>query len=172
MFNVLFDVIGHCGHSGLSLCEGDDRHLVDLAFQNDNSALWGRFVSGHRYYGETSTRGPDDFRRYCREQALEKPAFMREWAWMNRARRESWREQRPRRYRFEARRQRRERRIEAANTAFFFENRDSIERGENVGWTQSVARAYLIQVVGVGQPHGASVAILRMGGTTPDSKNI
>lgn len=145
IFNVLFDVIGHCGHSGLSLCEGDDRHLVDLAFQNDNSALWGRFVSGHRYYGETSTRGPDDFRRYCREQALEKPAFMREWAWMNRARRESWREQRPRRYRFEARRQRRERRIEAANTAFFFENRDSIERGENVGWTQSVARAYLIQ---------------------------
>ena len=145
IFNVLFDVIGHYGHSGLSLCEGDERHLVDLAFQNDNSALWGRFVSGHRYYGETATRGPDEFRRYCREQALEKPAFMREWAWMNRARRESWRDHRPRRNRFEARRRRRERRIEAANTAFFYENRDSIERGENVGWTHSVARAYLIQ---------------------------
>ena len=145
IFNVLFDVIGHYGHSGLSLREGDDRHLVDLAFQNDNPALWGRFVSGHRYYGEASTRGPDEFRRYCREQALEKPVLMREWAWLNRARRESWREQRPRRYRFEARRRRRERRIEAANTAFFFENRDPIERGENVGWTRSVARAYLIQ---------------------------
>ncbi|WP_213544074.1 hypothetical protein [Vannielia litorea] len=144
IFNVLFDVIGHYGHSGLSLCEGDERHLVDLAFQNDNPALWGRFISGHRYYGEASTRGPDAFRRYCREQALEKPVLMREWAWLNRARRESWQEQRPRRYRFEARRRRREQRIEAANTAFFCENRDSIERGENVGWTHNLARAYLI----------------------------
>lgn len=145
IFEVLFDVIEHYGHSGLRLCEGDNRHLVDLAFQNDNPALWGCFVHGHRYFGEASTRGPDEFRRYCREQALEKPVLMQEWARLNRARRESWREQRPRRYRFEARRQRRERRIEAANTAFFYENRDSIERGENVGWTHSVARAYLIQ---------------------------
>lgn len=143
IFNVLFNVIGDYGHSGLSLREGDDRHLVDLAFQDDNPALWGRFMSGHRYYGQESNRGPDGFRRYCREQALEKPAFMREWARMNRARKESWQEHRPRRYRFDARRRRRERRIEAANTAFFYENRASIERGENVGWTHSVARAYL-----------------------------
>ena len=144
IFEVVFDVIGHYGHSGLSLCEGDERHLVDLAFQEDNPVLWCRFANNHRYYGETSTRGPDEFRRYCREQALEKPAFMREWAWINRARKKSWREQRPRRYRFEARRRGRERRIEAANTAFFQENRASIELGENVGWTQNVARAYLI----------------------------
>ena len=134
--NVLIDVIRQYGHSGLSLCEGDDRHLVDLAFENDNPALWGCFVSGHRYYGEASTRGPDEFRRYCREQALEKPDLMREWAWLTRVRRESWQEQRPRRYRSEAR-------IKAANTAFFHENRNSIERGENVRWTHDLARAYL-----------------------------
>ena len=145
IFDVLFDVIGEYGHSGLSLREGDDRHLVDLAFRNDNPALWGRFISGHRYFGEAGTRGPDAFRRYCREQALEKPAFMREWVWLNRARRRSWREQRPRRFRFEARRRRRERRAEAGNTEFFNENRASIERGENVGWTHDLARAYLIQ---------------------------
>jgi hypothetical protein len=145
IFDVVFDVIGDYGHSGLSLCEGDERHLVDLAFREDNPALWCRFISGHRYYGETSTRGTDEFRRYCREQALEKPALMREWAWINRVRKESWREQRPRRYRFESRRRRRERRAEAANTAFFNENRASIERGENVGWTHDLARAYLIQ---------------------------
>ncbi len=145
IFDVLFDVIEHYGHSGLSVCEGDDRHLVDLAFQNDNPALWGRFISGHRYTGDVSNRGPDEFRRYCRAQALEKPVLMREWARLNRARRESWREQRHRSYRFEARRRRRERRAEAANTAFFHENRALIERGENVGWTHDVARAYLIQ---------------------------
>lgn len=145
IFNVLFDVIGHYAHSGLSLREGDDRHLVDLAFQNDNPALWGRFISGHRYFEEASTRGPDGFRSYCRKQAREKSAFMREWTWMNRARKEGWREQRSRRYRFQARRRRRKQRIEAANTAFFYENRASIERGENVGWTHSVARVYLIE---------------------------
>lgn len=145
IFDVVFDVIGEYGHSGLSLCEGDERHLVDLAFREDNPALWCRFVSGHRYYGETSTRGPDEFRRYCREQALEKPTLMREWAWINRVRKRSWREQRPRRYRFESRRRRRERRAEAANTAFFNENRASIELGQNVGWTHDLARAYLIQ---------------------------
>ena len=145
IFDVVFDVIGHYGHSGLSLCEGDELHLVDLAFRGDNPALWSRFVSSHRYYGEASTRGPDGFRRYCREQALEKPALMREWAWMNRARKVNWQEQRPRRYRFEARRRRNERRVEIANVTFFHQNRDSIERGENVGWTRSVARAYLNQ---------------------------
>lgn len=78
IFNVIFEVVGHYGHSGLSLCEGDDRHLVDLAFQNDTPALWGRFISDHRYFGDASTPGPDAFRRYCREQALEKPVLMRE----------------------------------------------------------------------------------------------
>ena len=145
ILKVRFDVmIGPYGHSGLRLCEGDDRHLVDLAFENDNPVLWGRFVSGHRYYGEASARGPDEFRRYCRKQALEKPVLMREWAWLNRVRRESWQEHRPRRCKIEARRRRRERRIKAANTAFFHENRGSIERGENGGWTHELARTYLI----------------------------
>ena len=143
IFNVLFDVIRHYGHSGLRLCEGDDRHLLDFAFENDNPALWGRFVRDHRYYGEASTRGPDEFRRYCREQALEKLGLMREWAWLNRVKRESWQEQRPRLCKIEARRRRHERRIKAADTAFFHENRDSIERGENVGWTHKLARTYL-----------------------------
>lgn len=144
IFNVLFDVIREYGHSGLRLRRGDDSHLLDLAFQDENPALWGRFIGSHRYYVDASSQGPDEFRCYCREQALEKPILMREWAWLNRAGRSGWQEQRPRRYRFEARRRRRERRIEAANTAFFHENRASIERGENVGWTHSLARAYLI----------------------------
>jgi hypothetical protein len=143
IFDVVFD--RDYGHSGLNQCPGDARHLVDLAFECENPALWACFAIGHRYFGEASTRGPDAFRRHCREQALEKPALMREWARMNRVRKTNWRDQRFRRSRFDARRRRRERRIEAANTAFFHENRDSIERGENVGWTSSVARVYLIQ---------------------------
>ena len=144
IFNVLFDVIQQYGHSGLNLCEGDDRHLLELAFENDNPALWGRFISGHRYYGEASPRGPDEFRRYCREQALEKPVLMREWAWLTRVKRESWQKQRQRRYKFEAPLRRSKRRSKAANTAFFHENRDSVERGENVEWTRNLAWAYLV----------------------------
>lgn len=39
----------------------------------------------------------------------------------------------------------RERWIEAANTAFCYESRSSIERGENVDWEHDLADAYLFQ---------------------------
>ncbi|SFK22934.1 hypothetical protein [Celeribacter neptunius] len=145
IFNVLFDLLGDYGHSGLQEREGDARHLVDLAFREDNIGLWIQFAPSHRYFGDTAVRGSDALRCHCREQALEKPAFMREWARMNRVRKAVWREQRPRRYRFETRRRRRERRISAANLALFHANRAAIESGADVQWTYDLARAYLIQ---------------------------
>jgi hypothetical protein len=145
IFDVLFDVIGHYGHSGLCLREGDERCLIDQAYDTDNPALWGAFAAAHRYHAEAEVRGPDDLRRHCREQAQQKPALMREWARMNRARSRNWQEHRPRRFRFEAKRRRRERRVAEASIAFFHENRDLILRGGHAQWTCDVARAYLIQ---------------------------
>jgi hypothetical protein len=43
-------------------------------------------MAGHQYYRAKEKRGPNDLRRHMREQALEKPLFMREWAKANRAR--------------------------------------------------------------------------------------
>lgn len=140
---VFFNVIRQYGHSGLHLCKGDVLYLIDLAYRTDNSELWTQLVPFHHYYGGPETRGPDDVRRHCREHALKKPALMREWTRMNRARKRNWNEQRIRRSRFDARRRRRERQATEANMSYFYANRAAVERGENVGWTQNLARAYL-----------------------------
>ncbi|MCZ4368732.1 hypothetical protein [Sulfitobacter dubius] len=133
------------GHSGLCLCAGDERHLIDLAFQSNNSALWIQLAPGHDYYGNGTPKGPNELRSYCREQALEKPALMREWIRMNRIKREAWERGRIPRFRFEARRRRQERRATEADIAYFHTNRYAVERGECVRWTQNVAMAYLLQ---------------------------
>lgn len=143
--DVLFDVVQYSGHSGLSLRDGDERWLIDLAYETENPSLWAVFAPIHRYNPAADFRGPDDLRRHCRSQARKKPVLMREWARMNRAVKANWEERRHRRYRFEARRQKRKRRVAEANAAFFRENRLAIEQGKNVRWTYNVARAYLIQ---------------------------
>ena len=145
IFKVRLDVVDQYGHSGLNLSAVDVRHLVDLAYQNDNPSLWGFFAPAYHFHAKPEERGSDELRRHCRKQAREKPELMREWARMNRARRKIRKEQRPRRYRFESRRRRRKRRVTEANTAFFYNNRAAVERGDNVQWTYNVAEAYLIQ---------------------------
>jgi len=142
---VAFYVLHEYGHSGVKLCAGDVRHLVDLAYQNDNPSLWGFFAPAHNFYVKSQERDSNELRRHCREQAREKPELMRKWAWMNRARREFWKKHRPPRYRFESRRRRQERRVTEANRAFFYRNRVAVERGEIFRWTYKVATKYLIR---------------------------
>lgn len=145
VFEVLFGVFGHYGHSGLRQRSGDRRSLLDLAYRNNNPVLWSAIAPTHHPYYELDERGPDELRRHCRNQAREKPELMREWARMNRARRLNWKQRRSRRYWFESRRRRREHRAAEANIAFFHENRTAVERGEVVRCTHSVAQAYLIE---------------------------
>ncbi|MEP2984616.1 MAG: hypothetical protein ABJO97_13795 [Roseibium sp.] len=143
--NAFYKTFINYGHSGLCLCAGDKRHLIDFAFQTNNSALWIQLAPGHDYYGNGTVKGPDDLRSYCRVQALGKPVLMREWTTVNRLRRKEWKEGRIRRSRFDARRRRKDRKVTEANIAYFHANRSTVERGENVGWTHRVAEAYLIQ---------------------------
>lgn len=143
--NAFYETFINYGHSGLCLCAGDERHLIDFAFQSNNSALWIQLAPGHDYYGNGTPKGPSELRSYCREQALEKPALMREWTKMNRLRRANWENGRIRRFRFDTRRRRKERQVTAANIAYFHANRSVVERGESERWTQNVAGAYLIQ---------------------------
>ena len=143
--NAFFETFVDYGHSGLHLRTGDQRHLIDLAYRTDNSMLWIQLAPAHDYFGNREPKGPDDLRQHCRKQAREKPALMREWTEMNRRRRIQFEESRIRRFRFDARRRRKERRVIEANIAYFYANRSAVERGENVGWTHRVARAYLIQ---------------------------
>jgi hypothetical protein len=74
-----------CSHSGLTLAGVDYRFLVDMAFESDNPVLWASFLPGHRYYQDKGKRDQDVLRRHMRQQALEKPSFMRKWSAINKA---------------------------------------------------------------------------------------
>ncbi|MCB0106136.1 MAG: hypothetical protein KDE53_09505, partial [Caldilineaceae bacterium] len=127
-------------HAGLGFQRGDYKFVVDLAFETDNPDLWACFMARHQYYRNEEEQGPDDLRRYMREQALEKPEFMREWARINRAtraaqyqfKREShtrW----ARRTRREKRRLRQQEDIHAANIKYVQDNRELVESGHHWG---------------------------------------
>lgn len=71
-------------HSGLYFHADDYKFIVDLAFETDKLDLWASFMARHQPYRNKEERGPDDLRRYMREQAREKPLFMQEWVRSNR----------------------------------------------------------------------------------------
>ncbi|MEM7696313.1 MAG: hypothetical protein AAF318_17830 [Pseudomonadota bacterium] len=145
LVEVLVNTIQHFGHSGIRIAMGDARHLIDWAYQTDNAVLWSIITPAHNFYDTSRERGPNELRRHCREQARSKQSFMREWARLNGSRRALWQHGRPMRLRSEARRRRRERRVTAANTEFFYANRAAVENGESVRWTHNVAQQYLTQ---------------------------
>lgn len=126
-------------HAGLGFVSGDSQALADYGFQTDNVALWSSFAYPH--YRHAETKGRDAYRTRLRAQALEKPAFMREWAKLSRGWREIDRKNRwsPRYKRSE----RRQKEIQEANSAHLKENRTLIEQGNHWGWNQDFARRYL-----------------------------
>ena len=122
-------------HTGLNFREDDYKFIVDLAFENDNPALWEGFIAGHQYYRNKEERGPNDLRRHMRKQALTKPLFMREWAKTNRTiaqqfaqRKRMWHNRHNRKMN---RRLRRQDEIRAANIKYVQDNRELIEGGRH-----------------------------------------
>jgi hypothetical protein len=133
-------------HSGLNFRGDDYKFIVDLAFETNNPDLWVSFMAGHQYYRNKEERGPNDLRRHMREQALEKPLFMREWARTNRAitqqfKRETpmWRDRHTRKI---ERRRRKQDEIRAANIKYVQDNRELVEAGRH--WNFLVRFAKLV----------------------------
>jgi ribosomal protein L32E len=122
-------------HAGLNFQRDDYKFIVDLAFETDNPDLWACFMASHQYYSNKGEQGPDEFRRYMRMQALEKPAFMREWAKINRAtamrfKREN-RKWRVRHSHSTKRHRKRQVEIHAANIKYVQDNRELVESGHH-----------------------------------------
>lgn len=135
--------MGH-GHSGLAMTGEDQMRLADLAFETDNIDLWSYLMPSHRYY-DRPAKGKDPARTVFHSQAKQKPAFLARWAQSNRLWKMHWEEMRDRRGRFESRRRRRERKIQAANNQSLVQDKAKIERGEHSGWLERIASLYLIQ---------------------------
>ncbi len=132
-------------HSGLIFHTDDYKFVVDLAFANDNPNLWASFMASHQYHRNKSERGADSLRRHMREQASEKPIFMREWVKSNRAAKKSEREHRMPMFRHTRKMKRYHRQqadIRAANIKFVQNNRDLVEGGRH--WSLLLRFAELV----------------------------
>lgn len=130
-------------HSGLHFYTDDYKFIVDLAFEADNPNLWASFMARHQYHQNKEERGVDSLRRHMREQALEKPSFMREWAKFNRDTKQFDREHGMRDFRHSRRMKRRRRKqddIRVANTKYVQENRELVEGGRHWGYLELFAK--------------------------------
>lgn len=132
-------------HSGLGFRQDDYKFIVDHAYDSDNPALWATFMARHQVHRDKTKRGPDELRRHMREQALNKPSFMREWVKSNRDTARLEREHRFPSFRHSRRMKRRRLRdneIRAANIKYVHENRALVEGGRH--WSCLVQFAELV----------------------------
>lgn len=136
IFETKLDKFDDHSHSGLYFQTDDYKFVVDLAFESDNPNLWASFMARHQYYRNMGERGPNDLRRHMREQALEKPSFMREWVKSNRTTDQFERKHRMRRFKHARRMGRRRRQQEdnrVANIKYVQDNRELVEGGRHWG---------------------------------------
>lgn len=136
-------------HSGLRLLHEDFKFIVDLAFDTDNPELWVSFIARHNRHRKPEERGPDDLRNYMRNQALQKPMFMREWAKCNRADSQFTNEEHKRWVAKSNRRSRRYKKrqndVHAENIQYIQENRELVESGRHWRFLVHFARTALIK---------------------------
>ncbi len=140
-----FNLFDWQSHSGLFFQSDDWKAMVDYAFESDNPGLWSDFITNHNPHRSADERGTDELRRHMREQAREKPEFLKVWAKRNHAWAKSRHEWRERRYRFESRRRRRERVVAELNAKHLNEHRDLVESGRHFGWLMRFAELYLME---------------------------
>ncbi|QYX46933.1 hypothetical protein K3F43_19895 [Pseudomonas tussilaginis] len=121
-------------HSGLRFQSDDYKFIVDLAFEIDNPALWASYIAMHSFNQSQALRGPNKLRRHMREQALEKPSLMREWAKFNRAiaqLAQSQKKSMSTHRRIMRRRHREQSDINKLNIQYLRDNRELIESGRH-----------------------------------------
>ncbi|TBD05989.1 hypothetical protein ELH21_16965 [Rhizobium leguminosarum] len=131
---------GH-NHSGLCIYAGDAQNLADFGFEVGNVALWAAFWS--RPAERHEKFGVDSYRRRLREQAVQKPPFLRAWAKLERAYRSSRKEELRRLKRDERRRQRRDADHTARTKENVLRDRALIESGNHLGWIRAFVPLYL-----------------------------
>ncbi len=137
---------GFQAHAGLHFQPNDSWAMVDLAFRKDNPGLWSSFVATHNVTRQKP--GPDRLRRHMRDQARQKPSFMKVWAKRNRDWERMLEEHTVRSFRHSRKVKRRKKRraaIHEANLRHLRENRTLIKRGQHWGWISRFAELYLMK---------------------------
>lgn len=130
-------------HEGLEFQVDDYRFIINLAFDNNNSKLWACFIERHQYYRRIQSS--NDLRHHMRNQAREKPLFMKEWVTSSRDARNLFENNLLMRRKSHARRLKHLRKKEdcrITNIRYIQENREIVESGKN--WEYLVRFANLV----------------------------
>ncbi len=133
-------------HSGLTLTEVDKIFIVDLAYNNNNTALWQAFIANHNFYSnEEHQQGL--LRKHMRSQAKCKPDLMKLWIAAERnAACETYQQDLTWRNRTQKRFRRRKRAISKKHTStqqWITANRSLIEQGQHWGILGKFSYYYL-----------------------------
>jgi cytidylate kinase len=138
---------GHYSHAGLCLSLADHRFLIDLAFESNNTQLWASFLAQHQFNRFSNKKGPDSLRSHMRNQASQKPEFMKRWALMNRQEsiqaKEEDQKWNVKHRRLMKRRNKKKKQVNAQNINYIQENRELIEGGQHYGYLIRFARLVL-----------------------------
>lgn len=129
-------------HAGLNFCLDDIKFIVDLAFKQGNPALWSCFFESHYFYASRENQGPNELRRYMRQQALDRPDLMKEWAKSNRASKQSYEQRYSKHRRREKRWKKRKNAQVVANQRYIRDNYKTVISGRH--WSFLIHFADLI----------------------------
>ncbi|BBO27861.1 hypothetical protein AltI4_22490 [Alteromonas sp. I4] len=126
---------GYYSHHGLSLTLDDIIYLVDLAFENGNSELWGCFLQAHNYNIKTDYyfKSNSQIRRKMRLQSRKKPELMAIWASRHRKSNKRIPKYLAKYNRKSKRDELKERSTRSESINFINSNRDLIIKGEHWG---------------------------------------
>jgi hypothetical protein len=132
-------------HAGIHiLTEDDSIAIVDHAYETGNVGLWVSFFPFHSIYSKKHKR--NDLRFHMRQQALEKPEFMRLWMPGCRSNKQENKKSERGGHRFSRhyrKKKRRQSKIQTNNFKHLQENRSLIESGKHYGWLKYFTRHYL-----------------------------
>ncbi|HAV1594967.1 hypothetical protein ACVGX7_25160 [Enterobacter hormaechei] len=131
-------------HAGLCFKDGDQEYLLNMAFEEENVALWSLLFPHHFRNRQITERKNNPLRQLCRRHALSNPRFMQAWVSVERGMKSLGRPDQ-KLARLSRRMKRRREAKRAMNLQWIDSHRDEISQGMQWGILDSFARTMLSQ---------------------------
>lgn len=129
-------------HAGLCFKDGDQEYLLNMAFEEENVALWSLLFPHHFRNRQITERQTNPLRQLCRRHALSNPRFMQAWVSAERGMKSLGRPDQ-KLARLSRRMKKRREAKQAMNLQWIDSHRDEISQGMQWGILDSFARTML-----------------------------
>lgn len=144
LVNDVFNFSYH-SHSGLCFAAGDKEYLLDMAYRESNTSLWGCLLPHHVRNVRHEDKQPNLLRQMCRQHAKASPRFMRVWALTEHSMAKLSLRPDPKIVRKMRRNERKRQAIRIANLEYLEKNRDEILSGQRWDLLERFAHTMLSQ---------------------------